>query len=140
MQVSLSWNSSDLHFSLGLGLNHVCETGGILCIKSPLHQITKKLVNANVRVFLMQRLWEERYIWHRSLFWLMLSVSLNFFPFLKVVKILLWSLFLLLFEQMGKHKIYLWYSPIHCSLKFTQLWAVLGSNSYMTGLRDFITK
>ncbi len=29
MQVSFSWNSSELHFSLGLGLSHVCETGGI---------------------------------------------------------------------------------------------------------------
>ncbi len=27
MQVSFSWNSSDLHFSLGLGLSLVCETG-----------------------------------------------------------------------------------------------------------------
>ncbi len=27
-----SWNSSDLHFSLGLGLSLVCETGGI-CLK-----------------------------------------------------------------------------------------------------------
>lgn len=30
----------------------------ILCIILPLHQITKKLVNGNVRVFLIQRLWE----------------------------------------------------------------------------------
>ncbi len=28
MQVSFGWNSSDLHFSLGLGLSLVCETGG----------------------------------------------------------------------------------------------------------------
>ncbi len=27
-QVYFSWNSSDLHFSLGLGLSLVCETGG----------------------------------------------------------------------------------------------------------------
>ncbi len=28
VQVYFSWNSSDLHFSLGLGLSLVCETGG----------------------------------------------------------------------------------------------------------------
>ncbi len=28
MQVYFSWNRSDLHFSLGLGLSLVCETGG----------------------------------------------------------------------------------------------------------------
>ncbi len=37
----------------------------IICIILPLHQKKKtqnKLVNANARVFLMQRLWEGRYI------------------------------------------------------------------------------
>ncbi len=34
----------------------------ILCIILPLHQITKNIVYANVRVFLMQRLWEGWYI------------------------------------------------------------------------------
>ncbi len=33
MQVSFSWNSSDLHFSLGLGLSLVCETGGMCFLK-----------------------------------------------------------------------------------------------------------
>ncbi len=56
----------------------------IIRIISPLHQITKKLVNANARVFLMQRLWEGWYIWHSSLFWLSLSVTIVelFFCFL----------------------------------------------------------
>ncbi len=48
----------------------------ILCIILHLHQITKNLVSANARVFLMQRLWEG----HRSLFWPSLSVS-QFFSF-----------------------------------------------------------
>ncbi len=30
VQVSFIWNSSDLHFSLGLGLSLVCGTGGLL--------------------------------------------------------------------------------------------------------------
>ncbi len=42
-------------------------------------------------MFLKQRLWEGRSIWHPSLFWLSLSVFLNFFSFLKVVKTLLQS-------------------------------------------------
>ncbi len=48
----------------------------ILCII--LHQITKNSY-ANARVFLMQRLWEGWSIWHRLLFWLPLSISLNFY-------------------------------------------------------------
>ncbi len=44
-----------------------------------------------------------------------------FFLWLKVVKTLSWSI-LLLFEQMGMQKIYLWYSPIHCPQSLPQLW------------------
>ncbi len=39
-QVSFSWNSSDLHFSLGLGLSLVCETRGE-CFK----HVRERLVN-----------------------------------------------------------------------------------------------
>ncbi len=46
MQVSFSWNGSDLHFSLGLGLSLVCETGGLISHYNALYMIS---VSANPR-------------------------------------------------------------------------------------------
>ncbi len=45
---------------LYFGLKNMYIYNTILCIISHLYQITKKLVNANARVFLMQRLWKGR--------------------------------------------------------------------------------
>ncbi len=117
MQVYFNWNGSDLHFSLGLGLSLVCETGGILSIISLLHQITKNLANTNARVFLMKRLWEGWSIWHRSLFWLPLSVSLNFFPFFEShentnVEFVFCNL------SKWECKKYICGTPIHCSWSY----------------------
>ncbi len=43
MQVYFSWNSSDLDFSLGLGLSLVCGTWGKICVFFPLNY--KKSLN-----------------------------------------------------------------------------------------------
>ncbi len=75
-------SSKDFYIFIFFKCMYIYNT--ILYIISPLHQITKNLVNANARVFLMQRV-------NLALFSLLTAViSLSqFFPFLKVVKTLL---------------------------------------------------
>ncbi len=70
-------------------------------------QAYKKIVNANARVFLMQRVWEGQQIWHCSFFWLPFSLFwMSWKHYLGV--------FLLLFDQMGMQKYFLCSSPNHC--------------------------
>ncbi len=87
----------------------------ILCIISFFHQITKKLVNANAMVFLMQRLWEG----HK--FDIVLSSDCQyqslsqFFPLIESRENIIVEFLFCYLSKWECKKTYLWYSPIYCS-------------------------
>ncbi len=92
----------------------------ILCIVSPLHQITKKLVYASVRVFLMHPLWEGWSIWYRFLFWRYAFRSICF-PFLKVLKTLLGSFSFAIWAS-GNAKTYIFVVLFHDDFCCWETW------------------
>ncbi len=84
--------------------------------------MTKKWVNANARVFLMQHLWEGWHIWQFSLMTTVISFSQFCFPFFWEVVKISWSFFFCyLSNKMGMQKIFVVLSHSLLS-KLTQLW------------------